>query len=232
MIIYKVKREELNLNFSFLLKKRRISMTKLKDFFRSKSGKIAICVIAAVVAIAIIGTVIALKHESKIAETKKEQASNTEKRDEKIKDAESEGKKSERALEKAKNNGNKEEVDKATEKESKVQITKKNKESTNSTRSSDNKSSKASGRRPGKPNKPNPPIKPGKKETLAQEIARLKKWVWESTPNAVFLPKQYSENDDYEADVEAYARSKGVRSYGYSEIKLSNGKYIPYFWKH
>lgn len=211
-------------------------MTKLKDFFRSKSGKIAICVIAAVVVIAIMGTIIALKHESKIAETKKEQASNTEKRDEKIKDAESEGKKSEKALEKAKNNGNKEEVDKATEKteknQNKAQITKKNKESTNSTRSSDNKSSKASGRRPGKPNKPNPPIKPGKKETLAQEIARLKKWVWESTPNAVFLPKQYSENDDYEADVEAYARSKGVRSYGYSEIKLSNGKYIPYFWKH
>lgn len=207
-------------------------MTKLKDFFRSKSGNIAICVIAAVVAIAIIGTVIALKHESKIAETKKEQASNTEKRAEKIKDAESEGKKSERALEKAKNNGNKEEVDKATEKESKVQITKKNKESTNSTRSSANKSSKDSERRPGKPNKPNKPSKPGKKETLTQEIARLKKWVWESTPNAVFLPKQYNQNEDCDDDVDAYAKSKGISSYGYSAIDLSNGKYIPYFWKH
>lgn len=118
-------------------------------------------------------------------------------------------------------------VSKAHEKAEKVPNKAKSTNSSSNERNSANKPSKPSN---GGSNKPNKPSK--QKETLAQEIARLKKWVWESTPNAVFLPKQYSENDDYEADVEAYARSKGVRSYGYSEIKLSNGKYIPYFWKH
>lgn len=216
-------------------------MAKLKDFFRSKSGKITISIIAAIVVAASIGAIITIKHKkidnNKIAETKKEQTLDTEKRDEAIKEAEAE-----KELEKAKYSGNKEEIEKAKakvskarEKAEKVQNKTKGTKSTNSSanqKNSANKSSKASERRPGKPNKPNKPSKPGKKETLTQEIARLKKWVWESTPNAVFLPKQYSENDDYEADVEAYARSKGVRSYGYSEIKLSNGKYIPYFWKH
>ena len=219
-------------------------MAKLKDFFRSKSGKITISIIAAIVVAASIGAIITIKHKkidnNKIAETKKEQTLDTEKRDEAIKEAEAEEKSAEKELEKAKYSGNKEEIEKAKakvskarEKAEKVQNKTKGTKSTNSSanqKNSANKSSKASERRPGKPNKPNKPSKPGKKETLTQEIARLKKWVWES--NAVFLPKQYSENDDYEADVEAYARSKGVRSYGYSEIKLSNGKYIPYFWKH
>lgn len=221
-------------------------MAKLKDFFRSKSGKITISIITAIVVAASIGAIITIKHKkidnNKIAETKKEQTLDTEKRDEAIKEAETEEKSAEKELEKAKYSGNKEEIEKAKakvskarEKAEKVQNKTKGTKSTNSSanqKNSANKSSKASERRPGKPNKPNKPSKPGKKETLTQEIARLKKWVWESTPNAVFLPKQYSENDDYEADVEAYARSKGVRSYGYSEIKLSNGKYIPYFWKH
>lgn len=221
-------------------------MAKLKDFFRSKSGKITISIIAAIVVAASIGAIITIKHKSKIdnnkiAETKKEQTLDTE-RDEAIKEAESEEKKAEAELEKAKNSGNKEEIEnakarvsKAREKTEKVQNKAKGTKSTNSSanrKNSANKPSKPSNGGSNKPNKPNKPSKPGKKETLAQEIARLKKWVWESTPNAVFLPKQYSENDDYEADVEAYARSKGVRSYGYSEIKLSNGKYIPYFWKH
>lgn len=221
-------------------------MTKLKDFFRSKSGKIAICVIAAIVVAASIGAIITIKHKkinnNKIAETKKEQTLDTEKRDEAIKEAELEEKKAEAELEKAKNSGNNEDIEnakakvsKAREKAEKAQNKAKGTKSTNSSanrKNSANKPSKPSNGGSNKPNKPNKPSKPGKKETLAQEIARLKKWVWESTPNAVFLPKQYSENDDYEADVEAYARSKGVRSYGYSEIKLSNGKYIPYFWKH
>lgn len=213
-------------------------MVKLKDFFRSKSGKIAICVIAAIVVAASIGAIITIKHKkinnNKIAETKKEQTLDTEKRDEAIKEVESEEKKAEAELEKAKNSGNKEEIEKAKvkvskahEKAEKVPNKAKSTNSSSNERNSANKPSKPSN---GGSNKPNKPSK--QKETLAQEIARLKKWVWESTPNAVFLPKQYSENDDYEADVEAYARSKGVRSYGYSEIKLSNGKYIPYFWKH
>lgn len=211
-------------------------MVKLKDFFRSKSGKIAICVIAAIVVAA---SIITIKHKSKIdnnkvSKTKNEQPLSTEKRDEAIKEVESEEKKAEAELEKAKNSGNKEEIEKAkvkvskaNEKAEKVPNKAKSTNSSSNERNSANKPSKPSN---GGSNKPNKPSK--QKETLAQEIARLKKWVWESTPNAVFLPKQYSENDDYEADVEAYARSKGVRSYGYSEIKLSNGKYIPYFWKH
>lgn len=213
-------------------------MAKLKDFFRSKSGKITISIIAAIVVAASIGAIITIKHKkinnNKIAETKKEQTLDTEKRDEAIKEVESEEKKAEAELEKAKNSGNKKEIEKAKvkvskahEKAEKVQNKAKSTNSSSNERNSANKPSKPSN---GGSNKPNKPSK--QKETLAQEIARLKKWVWESTPNAVFLPKQYSENDDYEADVEAYARSKGVRSYGYSEIKLSNGKYIPYFWKH
>lgn len=222
-------------------------MTKLKDFSMSKSGKITISIIAAIVVAASIGAIITIKHKSKIdnnkvSKTKKEQPLSTEKRDEAIKEAELEEKKAEAELEKAKNSGNNEDIEnakakvsKAREKTEKAQNKAKGTKSTNSSanrKNSANKPSKPSNGGSNKPNKPNKPSKPGKKETLAQEIARLKKWVWESTPNAVFLPKQYSENDDYEADVEAYARSKGVRSYGYSEIKLSNGKYIPYFWKH
>lgn len=216
-------------------------MVKLKDFFRSKSGKITISIIAAIVVAASIGAIITIKHKkinnNKIAETKKEQTLDTEKRDEAIKEVESEEKKAEAELEKAKYSGNKEEIEKAKakvskarEKAEKVQNKTKGTKSTNSSSNERNSANKPSKPSNGGSNKPNKPSK--QKETLTQEIARLKKWVWESTPNAVFLPKQYSENDDYEADVEAYARSKGVRSYGYSEIKLSNGKYIPYFWKH
>lgn len=221
-------------------------MAKLKDFFRSKSGKITISIIAAIVVAASIGAIITIKQKkinnNKIAETKKEQTLDTEKRDEAIKEAEAEEKSAEKELEKAKYSGNKEEIEKAKakvskarEKAEKVQNKTKGTKSTNSSanqKNSANKSSKASERRPGKPNKPNKPSKPGKKETLTQEIARLKKWVWESTPNAVFLPKQYNQNEDCDDDVDAYAKSKGISSYGYSAIDLSNGKYIPYFWKH
>lgn len=85
-------------------------MVKLKDFFRSKSGKIAICVIAAIVVAA---SIITIKHKSKIdnnkvSKTKNEQPLSTEKRDEAIKEVESEEKKAEAELEKAKNSGNKE----------------------------------------------------------------------------------------------------------------------------
>ena len=198
-------------------------MVKLKDFFRSKSGKIAICVIAAIIVAASIGAIITIKHKkidnNKIAETKKEQTLDTKKA------AAEEEKSAEKELEKAKAKFSKAHK-KAENPLNKVKGTKPTNSSANE-RNSANKPSKPSN---GGSNKLNKPSK--QKETLTQEIARLKKWVWESTPNAVFLPKQYSENDDYEADVEAYARSKGVRSYGYSEIKLSNGKYIPYFWKH
>ena len=216
-------------------------MAKLKDFFRSKSGKITISIIAAIVVAASIGAIITIKHKkinnNKIAETKKEQTLDTEKRDEAIKEAESEERSAEKELEKAKNSGNKEEIENAKERVSKAHKKAENSlnkvkgtKPTNSSANERNSANKPSKPSNGGSNKPNKPSK--QKETLTQEIARLKKWVWESTPNAVFLPKQYSENDDYEADVEAYARSKGVRSYGYSEIKLSNGKYIPYFWKH
>ena len=222
-------------------------MVKLKDFFRSKSGKITISIIAAIVVAASIGAIITIKQKkinnNKIAETKKEQTLDTEKRDEAIKEAEAEEKSAEKELEKAKYSGNKEEIEKAKakvskarEKAEKVQNKTKGTKSTNSSanqKNSANKSSKASERRPGKPNKPNKPSKPGKKETLAQEIARIKQEIRSGYSVPVkfmdrLITKTEYYNDSIVNIVDEWADRQGISGFGYSTRQLSNGKFLVY----
>lgn len=215
-------------------------MTKLKDFFRSKSGKIAICVIAAIIVAASIGTIITIKHKSKIdnnkiAETKKEQTLDTEKRDEAIKEVESEEKKAEAELEKAKNSGNKEEIEKAKvkvskahEKSEKVQNKAKSTNSSSNERNSANKPSKPSN---GGSNKPNKPSK--QKETLAQEIARIKQEIRSGYSVPVkfmdrLITKTEYYNDSIVNIVDEWADRQGISGFGYSTRQLSNGKFLVY----
>ena len=214
-------------------------MVKLKDFFRSKSGKITISIIAAIVVAASIGAIITIKHKkinnNKIAETKKEQTLDTEKRDEAIKEVESEEKKAEAELEKAKNSGNKEEIEnakvkvsKAHEKSEKVQNKAKSTNSSSNERNSANKPSKPSN---GGSNKPNKPSK--QKETLAQEIARIKQEIRSGYSVPVkfmdrLITKTEYYNDSIVNIVDEWADRQGISGFGYSTRQLSNGKFLVY----
>lgn len=214
-------------------------MAKLKDFFMSKSGKITISIIAAIVVAASIGAIITIKHKkinnNKIAETKKEQTLDTEKRDEAIKEVESEEKKAEAELEKAKNSGNKEEIEKAKvkvskahEKAEKVQNKAKSTNSSSNERNSANKPSKPSN---GGSNKPNKPSK--QKETLAQEIARIKQEIRSGYSVPVkfmdrLITKTEYYNDSIVNIVDEWADRQGISGFGYSTRQLSNGKFLVY----
>lgn len=214
-------------------------MAKLKDFFMSKSGKITISIIAAIVVAASIGAIITIKHKkinnNKIAETKKEQTLDTEKRDEAIKEVESEEKKAETELEKAKNSGNKEEIEKAKvkvskahEKAEKVQNKAKSTNSSSNERNSANKPSKPSN---GGSNKPNKPSK--QKETLAQEIARIKQEIRSGYSVPVkfmdrLITKTEYYNDSIVNIVDEWADRQGISGFGYSTRQLSNGKFLVY----
>ena len=223
-------------------------MAKLKDFFRSKSGKITISIIAAIVVAASISAIITIKHKSKIdnnkiAETKKAQQLSTEKRDEAIKEAELEEKKAEAELEKAKNSGNNEDIEnakakvsKAREKSEKAQNKAKGTKSTNSSanqKNSANKPSKPSNGGSNKPNKPNKPSKPEKKETLAQEIARIKQEIRSGYSVPVkfmdrLITKTEYYNDSIVNIVDEWADRQGISGFGYSTRQLSNGKFLVY----
>ena len=229
--------------FLFHQIERRIKMTKLKNFLGTKNGKIAVGAIALAVIVAITGVAIALKHKSKSNLTqnaKTESALDVKKAEEAIEKADAEEKAAEEELAKSEKGGNSDEIEKAKAKvdeakrhtlKAKSEANKENNSSnTTSTSKAGNQNKKADKKSEAKPSKPNKPNKP--KETLAQEIARLKAWVRESHPNAIFLPNQYPVDYNYEKDVRAYARSKGIIGFGFSDIELSNGKCIPFFWKH
>ena len=215
-------------------------MVKLKDFFRSKSGKITISIIVAIVVAASIAAIITIKHKSKIdnnkvSKTKKEQPLSTEKRDEAIKEAELEEKKAEAELEKAKNSGNNEDIEnakakvsKAHEKAEKVQNKAKSTNSSSNERNSANKPSKPSN---GGSNKPNKPSK--QKETLAQEIARIKQEIRSGYSVPVkfmdrLITKTEYYNDSIVNIVDEWADRQGISGFGYSTRQLSNGKFLVY----
>ena len=217
-------------------------MAKLKDFFRSKSGKITISIIAAIVVAASIGAIITIKHKkidnNKIAETKKEQTLDTEKRDEAIKEAEAEEKSAEKELEKAKYSGNKEEIEKAKakvskarEKAEKVQNKTKGTKSTNSSSNERNSANKPPKPSNGGSNKPNKPSK--QKETLAQEIARIKQEIRSGYSVPVkfmdrLITKTEYYNDSIVNIVDEWADRQGISGFGYSTRQLSNGKFLVY----